>query len=175
MMEEFITLNHLEDDMREWMPDLTKFKEKHAFLSNQIIQLNESENWVDLSKLTEDCLCLKQLVLESQLMVEFSKLKTIIDWKNAQAECAKYDNNQHLIISNKVSKINEQSEKELVNELRVREEEYKGKAPQCEQTLKQTLVCEYYHDSLFIFVKLTLNLNCISLIKYSSSYSLIVC
>ena len=74
MIEKFITLNHFQANMGEWMPDLLKYKEKHTFLSEELEQLVKSRDWIGLNNLTKDILSFTQLILNSGLRNEYSKL-----------------------------------------------------------------------------------------------------
>ena len=104
MMKGFITLHHLEDDMKEWMPDLLEFIEKHASLSEELEQIKKSQDWIGLNKSMEDCSRFNQSILESRLMIEFFKLFATIDFKKAQSEGGQLDSLNHFAIQREISK-----------------------------------------------------------------------
>ena len=86
MIENFITLNHFEAIMGEWMPDLLKYKEKHTSFSEELELLEKSRDWIGLNNLTKDILSFTKEILDSKLMDEFPKLLVINDFKKEQDE-----------------------------------------------------------------------------------------
>ena len=145
-MEEFISLNSLEDDMRKWMPSLINFKEKHAFLSHQTILLNNSMNWVDLNKLRQDSFDLNLLFFHSMLVVKFLELRKTIEFLHARAESIKLSDNKCQISSND-KEFKEEVKDDFHAELEMKIEERKDKILLSEHESSHTQV--YGFTNLF--------------------------
>ena len=103
MMKGFITLHHLEDNMKRWKPDLVKFKERHTFLSEELNKVKNSNDWIGLNKSVEDCSSFNQSILESRLMIEFFKLFVTINFKKAKSSGGEESSIEYLTVWMEVS------------------------------------------------------------------------
>ena len=90
--------------MKEWKLDLHNFEQEHAFLSEKLELIKKDEDWVKLNELVEDCSKFNQSILESDLMIEYSKRKETDDFKKARAEGGQLEAIENRIIHREISK-----------------------------------------------------------------------